>query len=97
MNDLDAVLGALLGLPSLPGARCRGRSELFDEPAPREPARHAAERHAQARMLCAGCPALAACATWFDSLPARDRPRGVIAGRPDSRARRPAAENGQVS
>lgn len=30
--------------------------------------------------LCKVCPALAGCSEWFDALPARKRPTGVVAG-----------------
>lgn len=52
------------GVPSLPGAACRGRHELYDElPAGRGPERAAAEqeRVAAAVMVCCGCPARSAC------------------------------------
>ena len=32
MNPLDELLAALAGVPHLPGAECRGRTELFDPP-----------------------------------------------------------------
>jgi hypothetical protein len=34
-----------------------------------------------ALQICQSCPALQPCRQWFDSLPAPQRPRGVIAGR----------------
>lgn len=81
MTSLDSMLGALLGAPSLPGARCRGRPHLFDEQHPGEPDHIAAQRHHQALSLCAACPSLPACTTYFESLPPAHKPGGVIAGR----------------
>ena len=77
-NQLNDWLGALLGAPSLPGAKCRGRSHLFDEAQPGE---NATQRHNQAAGLCSRCPSLAACTEWVDSLPKAKRPPGVVAGR----------------
>ena len=76
------IVGLLLavGAPALPGARCRGRAHLFDEPEPGEPAELVEQRHAQALGLCQHCPSVTACAAWFDALPPRQRPGGVIAG-----------------
>ena len=54
-------------------AACRGKWELFDWTG--DPA---TER--KALRLCAQCPALPACAAWFDSVPVALRPAGVIAG-----------------
>ena len=78
-----SIVGLLLavGAPALPGARCRGRAHLFDEPEPGEPAELVEQRHAQALGLCRHCPALTACAAWLDSLKPAHRPAGVVAGR----------------
>jgi WhiB family redox-sensing transcriptional regulator len=81
MSTLNQLLLALAGAPALPGARCRNRGALFDPPAPREAPATFAARHRQAIGLCAGCPALSACQTWFIGLPKRQRPQGVVAGR----------------
>lgn len=77
----DGILRALAGAPALPGARCRGKPHLFDEARPDEPETVVSMRHSQALMLCDGCPSLSRCGDWFDSLPPRQRPSGVIAGR----------------
>ncbi|MDI3314491.1 MAG: hypothetical protein QJR12_09480 [Mycobacterium sp.] len=71
---LDDLLAPLRSVPLLPGARCVGRHELFDETD--DPA--AVE---YALNTCRSCPALAACRSWFDALPAGERPAGVTAGR----------------
>lgn len=81
MTNIDGWLGALLGAPSLPQARCRGRSHLFDPPADKEHPETVSQRHAQALSLCHGCEALPRCETWLLGLPMRQRPFGVVAGR----------------
>ena len=70
-TSVETFLGALAGIPRLPGALCRGQWELFDD----------AELPDEALTLCRRCPALAACSAWFEGLPPRRRPQGVIAGR----------------
>lgn len=75
-----ALFDALGLAPSLPGARCRGRWELFD---PAEPGTHADEaEYAEeaALRLCDQCPSLVRCRAWFESLPKSRRPLGVVAG-----------------
>lgn len=79
-NTMQDLLAALAGAPALPGARCRGKSVLFDEAGRDEPAEVAEQRHAQALGLCQHCTALASCTQWFDSLPPTQRPAGVVAG-----------------
>ena len=69
-------------IPRLPGAVCVGRESLFD-PVERdgEHGDDAKYRHRAALRLCAGCPALAECGEWLDSLPVGARPPGIVAGR----------------
>jgi len=82
VTNLDGLLGAVLGAPALPGAKCRRRHRLFDEPAPGEPAEQVRQRHAMALRLCDSCPVRQPCQDWVDHrLTARTRPYGVIAGR----------------
>lgn len=78
---LDALLSALRGIPRLPGARCRGKSHLFDEAGRDEDPEAVDQRHTQALGLCRNCAALASCDQWFVSLPRNQRPPGVVAGR----------------
>lgn len=78
---LADLLLSLAGSPALPGARCRGKYDLFDEAQPDEAAHVVEQRHRQAAGLCQRCPSLDRCAEWLDSLPPRQRPPGVTAGR----------------
>ncbi|HSL07756.1 MAG TPA: hypothetical protein VK887_07220 [Pseudonocardiaceae bacterium] len=58
------LLGVILaGAPSLPGAACRGRWELFDDVPGRDPERHAQQRQRLelAAGLCRTCAAWPAC------------------------------------
>lgn len=75
------LFAALAGTPRLPGARCRGRSWLFDPARPGETQETVAARHRQALGLCGHCPALDRCIEWFEALPKSDRPRGVVGAR----------------
>lgn len=79
-DNLDGLLGALMGAPHLPGARCVGRHQLFDPPGDHEPPERVTERHTAATHLCRNCPALASCEQWVDSLPRTRRPPGVTGG-----------------
>jgi len=80
-DEFQSLLSAAAGVPVLPGARCRGRHHLFDPAAADEPEPVTEARHHQAVRICQSCPALTACGSWVDSLPASKRPPGVIAGR----------------
>jgi len=64
--------------PRLDGARCIGRPQLFDQHRHNDPNRD--RDQATALRTCASCPALTACRAWLDSLPAWQKPPGVIAG-----------------
>lgn len=84
--NIDGLFAALDGIPDLPGARCRGHENLWDLYDDLDAADYCVD-------LCKRCPALAACEHWFDSLPAPQRPYGVVAGkvrRPRSKTK-PAA------
>lgn len=72
---LADLLGTLRAVPALPGARCRGRSELFDGADGLD-----GDRTRAAAALCQVCPALTACASWADRQP-DNRLDGVVAGR----------------
>lgn len=74
------LLAELAVAPRLDGALCRGHSELFDPAERGDDTSDTAERLAYAVRVCRHCPALDACRRWFDSLPLRQRPRGVTAG-----------------
>lgn len=72
---------SLAGSVSLPGARCRNRSHLFDAAEPHEEPETVAARHGQAISLCNFCPSLQKCGDWLDSLSPSRKPSGVVAGR----------------
>lgn len=78
--NLDDLLAAIRAAPDLPGARCVGHAKLFDS--------DAADDVAAATGICKySCPALTACKTWLASLPASQRPLGVVAGAVQHRVR----------
>jgi len=77
---LDDLLGLLDAAPKLRGARCVGRSEMFDPPPPGSPPAAQVEHAAAAVAVCHGCPALTACRAWWDELARAERPAGVVAG-----------------
>lgn len=81
-----ALFAALLGAPALPGAKCRGRSYLFDEQQPHEDGDDTRYRHNHALRLCSTCPALQLCEDWFAALPRTERPPGVVAGKVNRRS-----------
>jgi hypothetical protein len=72
---LADLVGALRSVPALPGAKCRGRAELFDGADGPDGA-----RTRLAAAFCARCPALTACAAWAGRQP-DNRLDGVVAGR----------------
>lgn len=65
--------------PDLSGASCAvpGTRELFDAVLERGTSRTAA---VLATQICARCPVLEDCGQWVGSLPAGERPIGVVAG-----------------
>jgi hypothetical protein len=85
--NFDQLLAAIAGAPALHGARCRGKGHLFDEAAPNERQSTVEARHIQAMGLCQHCPALDRCREWYESLPRRKRPLGVVAGQVGQPAR----------
>lgn len=77
---MDSLLGSLLGAPALPGAKCRGRSLVFDPARRGEHEDAVAQRHLQALLLCDTCPARLPCEQWLNSLTPAHKPLGVVAG-----------------
>jgi len=75
-------------VPILRGARCRGRHDLFDPKGCDEPDDVAQARTEQALRICDSCPALQPCSQWFESLPLKNRPQGVVANRISTRKER---------
>ena len=87
MSDFDILLAAIAGAPALVGARCRGKAHLFDGAQPGEKPEVVAQRHNQALGLCGRCEATERCRDYFNGLPRRKRPTGVVAGQVRQRAR----------
>lgn len=83
MTPVPAMLRHALAAaaPRLDGAACLGMWEAFDPADTGETEQDVDYRHRTAMGICARCPALSACRTWVDSLPPRQRPGGVTAGR----------------
>jgi hypothetical protein len=90
-NTWESLTAALAGVPKLPDAACRGMHRLFDPGERDEPAEVVAERHEAALHICASCACFADCRSWLESLPARRRPSGVVAGLVVRIGGRPAA------
>ena len=79
--SIAELLDALSLAPSLPGANCKGRAELYDLAAGRaKPRSQVMQAQRDALELCRTCPALAACTAHIGSMPPWLRPRGVVAG-----------------
>jgi WhiB family redox-sensing transcriptional regulator len=87
-SEFEQVLSVVAKVPILRGARCRGRHTLFDPPGCDEPDDVAQARTEQALRICQSCPALQKCSQWFESLPPKDRPVGVVANRISTRKER---------
>lgn len=87
MTDWNTLRPLLAGIPALPGAPCKGRSELYERTiGERSKGRHPGSpelenARSEALRLCNDrCPALGACRAWLAAQPATRRPRGVVAG-----------------
>ncbi len=86
MSDWQTMRALLAGIPALPGARCRGRSALFERTVGehrmtgRLTKTEVDDARSEALRICAACPARADCRAWFGALPVSRRPRGVVAG-----------------
>ncbi len=79
MTDMNvtALLADLArDFPALPGAACRGQSDLFDISDGRD-----RQAVARAQAVCANCVARQRCADWLASVPPHRLPTGVVAGR----------------
>jgi hypothetical protein len=73
MSTLDDLYADLAEIPPLRGARCKGRSEIWDEHDDPELVEYALNQ-------CRSCKAHAACESYFLGLRPSQRPHGVIAG-----------------
>jgi WhiB family redox-sensing transcriptional regulator len=81
---VDLLAAILRDTPRLQGARCRTHPEVFDATHPIGrgacSTRHHVDARAAAVAVCQRCPALPACRAWLESLPASQRPSGIVAG-----------------
>lgn len=87
MSDWNTMRSLLAGIPVLPGAPCKGKSDLYELTiCDRSQGRNVGSpelenARCEALRLCNNrCPALASCRAWLDAEPATRRPRGVVAG-----------------
>ncbi|OBK51907.1 hypothetical protein A5656_25265 [Mycobacterium gordonae] len=86
MPDWDTMRALLESIPALPGARCKGRADLYERTngehgmTGRLTREELEGARTTALRLCETCPALRPCREYLQGLPAAQRPRGVIAG-----------------
>lgn len=80
-THLTELFAELSAVPRLEGALCRGHSALFDPADTDDDKDDTKSRLRFAIKTCHWCPALSECRSWLNSLPRRQRPRGVVAGR----------------
>ncbi len=95
MTNLDSLLGALRSAPNLAGNACHGVHDLFDatiRSGPGRVSKDCIEARQEALALCDECPALIACRTYVERLPAHLRPPGVVAGLVIDRRDRPVCQ-----
>ena len=86
MSDWQTMRALLAGIPALPGARCKGRSDLFERTVGehrmtgRLTKTEVDDARREALRVCGACGAQTPCRAWLSSLPASRRPPGVVAG-----------------
>jgi len=73
MSTADDIFSVFLGVPHLPGARCVGSAQLFDEFDDEDVV-------SAAIATCLRCAELQPCRQFVESLPRRHRPDGVTGG-----------------
>lgn len=80
MTNWDHMTELVSAIPDLPGARCKGRADLYEKTIA---VRHNASRsdrqerdtaRAAALRICVGCPALEPCRAWLDQQRPTRRP-----------------------
>lgn len=86
MSIIDDLMAALQGIPRWPGCRCKGRSDVWDTYDDPQLVEYAINQ-------CNACPALTDCRAWLDSLPASQRPHGVVA----AQVRRPPRPRKEIA
>ncbi|MGV0161043.1 hypothetical protein ACRU3B_16585 [Mycobacterium colombiense] len=75
-DQLASLLGAAAAAPRMPNAACWGETWMADVEI-----RSSRGTIDAAIDVCLSCPAMQRCATWVESLPADQKPAGVVAGR----------------
>lgn len=86
MTDWHTMTAYLLGIPDLPGARCKGEADLYERTvgvrtvAGQPTSDELVAARAAALRLCAECPALDPCRAWLEAQRPSRRPLGVVAG-----------------
>lgn len=75
-DQLRRLFGSALSVPRLDGALCIGETYLADVEI-----RSSRETIDAAIDVCLSCPAMQRCAAWVESLPADQKPAGVVASR----------------
>ena len=95
MDIWDELVVQLVTVPDLPGAAAAadGNCSTLVSRNMQTPTTHARPRRNSAEV----CPALHCCTAWIDSLPAHQRPVGVVAGRYITVAEAVNAQKGRVS
>lgn len=94
MLDWDTMRTLLESIPALSGARCKGRSDLYERTngehrmTGRLTTTELENARSEALSLCETCPALHPCRAFLGALPAAQRPRGVVAGQASTRPAR---------
>jgi WhiB family redox-sensing transcriptional regulator len=87
----DSMSALIRGIPDLPGARCKGRADLFEATVDEQritpsgepkyvPRAEIQNARTAAMHLCETCPSRTACGAWIATLRPSRRPRGVVAG-----------------
>lgn len=87
MSDWQTMRALLAGIPALPGASCKGKSDLYERTVGehrrngRLTKTEVDNARGEALRICNDeCPMVEPCRAWLSALPASRRPTGVVAG-----------------